>query len=182
MLSFASTVENDWQAGRNRFNHDWLKNKFSLSLEKAVKIAQERIEDDEFAAKFIEIALPEFETEIQNARALIESFEKSMSPCVLLERKPLNRLNERTRDWLGKVVHACWKSRIQAAEMVETATKRLDEASAAFVRLKQCIEGKCGKLEGQQLACCRTELLVFRDACGELGTAISRFPNRILVV
>jgi hypothetical protein len=178
----SSTVDKDWQAGRNRLNHDWLKNKFSLSLEKAVKIAQERIEDDEFAGRFIEISLAEFETEMQNARTLIMSFEGSMSPRVLLDRTPLCRLDESTRNWLGKVLHACWKSRIQVAELIETANKRLEETLVAFDRLRQCIEGKCGKLVGVQLTCCRTELLAFRDACVELGTAISRFPNRIIVV
>jgi len=182
MLMVASKVEKDWQAGRNRFNHDWLKNKFSLALEKAVKIAQERIEDDEFAFKFIDNALPEFEIEMQTARELIDSFEESMSPRVLLDREPLCRLNDHHRDWLGRVVHACWKHRTGAGELVDTATERLEKALAAFYRLRQCIEGKCGKLEGQQLACCRTELLAFRDACGELGTASSRFPSRILVV
>lgn len=182
MLMVASKVEKDWQAGRNRFNHDWLKNKFSLALEKAVKIAQERIEDDEFASKFIDNAVPDFEIGMQTARELIDSFEQSMSPRVLLDREPLCRLNDHYRDWLGRVVHTCWKQRIGASELVETATTRLEEALAAFHRLRQCIEGKCGKLEGQQLACCRTELLAFRDACGELGTAISRFPSRILVV
>lgn len=182
MLMVASMVEKDWQAGRNRFNHDWLKNKFSLALEKAVKIAQERIEDDEFAFKFIDNALPEFEIEMQTARELIDSFEGAMSPCVLLDREPLCRLNDHHRDWLGRVVHACWKHRTGAGELVDAATERLEKALAAFHRLSQCIEGKCGKLEGQQLACCRNELLAFRDACGELGTAISRFPSRILVV
>jgi hypothetical protein len=181
MLMVASKVEKDWQAGRNRFNHDWLKNKFSLALERAVKIAQERIEDDAFAARFIENALPEFDAEMQNARELIGSFEGSMSPRVLLDREPLCRLDDRHRDWLGQVVHACWKHRIGASELVDTAIARLEEALSAFVRLRQCIEGKCGKLEGQQLACCRAELLVLRDACGELGIAISRFPNRIMV-
>lgn len=182
MLMVASNVETNWQAKRNRFNHDWLKNKFSLTLERAVKIAQERIEDDEFAAKFIQIALPEFEIEIQNARALIESFESSMSPRVLLDRKPLNRLDDCTRDWLGIVVHACWKNRIRVAELVEAASKRLEQAFAAFYRLRHCIDSKGGTLEGQQLVCCLPGLLAFRDACGDLGTAISMFPSRILVV
>jgi hypothetical protein len=182
MLMVASKVEKNWQAKRNRFNHDWLKNKFSLTLEKAVKIAQERIEDDEFAAKFIQIALPEFESEMKTARSLIESFESSMSPCVLLDRTPLCRLDVRTRDWLGQVVHACWRNRIGACELVDKATRKLKEALAAFDRLRQCIEGNCAKLEGQQLACCLTGLLAFRDACGELGIAISMFPSRILVV
>ena len=178
----SSQVGKDWQAKRNRFNHDWLKNKFSLTLEKAVKIAQERIEDDGFAAKFIQIALPEFETEMQNARALIESFESSMSPFVLLDRTPLCRLNDRTRFWLGQVVHVCWKNRIGASDLVGSATGKLEEALAAFDRLRQCIEGGCGKLDGQQLACCRAEIMTFRDACGELGASISRFPSHIMVV
>jgi hypothetical protein len=182
MLMIASKFDKEWQAGRNRLNHDWLKNKFSLTLERAVKIAQERIDDDEFAARFIENALPEFESEMHVARDLIESFEGSMSPRVLLDREPLSRLDDRYRDWLGKVVHACWQSRIRSGELIEAATGRLEEALAAFDRLRQCIEGKCGKMEGQQLACCQAELLAFRDACGELGLAISRFPNRIRVV
>lgn len=185
MLMFQATKateEQIWQAGRNRFNHDWLKNKFSLALEKAVKIAQERIEDDEFAVRFIENALPEFDAEMQNARELIGSFEGSMSPRVLLDREPLCRLDDRHQDWLRQVVHLCWKSRIRASELIDTATKRLDETLAAYGQLRQCIDGNCGKLEGQQLACCREELLTFRNAVGELGAAISKFPNRIRVV
>lgn len=182
MLMIPSNSDKNWQAGRNRFNHDWLKNKFSLTLEKAVKIAQERIEDDEFAARFIENALPEFESEMHVARDLLESFEGAMSPRALLDREPLCRLDDCYRDWLGKVLHACWQSRIRSGELIKAATGRLEEALAACGRLKRCIDGKCGKMEGQQLACCQAELLAFRDACGELGLAISRFPNRIRVV
>ena len=182
MLMIASKSDKEWQAGRNRFNHDWLKNKFSLTLERAVKIAQERIEDDEFAAKFIQIALPVFESEMQTAQALIESFESSMSPSVLLDRAPLCRLDDRTRDWLAIVVHACWKNRIGVCELVDMATGKLEKVLGAFYCLRHCIKGKCGKLEGQQLSCCLAEILTFRDACGELGTSISRFPNRIVVV
>ena len=65
---------------------------------------------------------------------------------------------------------------------LEELQLELEEALAACGRLKRCIEGKCGKMEGQQLACCQAELLAFRDACGKLGLAISRFPNRIRVV
>ena len=182
MLVVQANQDKVWQAGRNRFNHDWLKNKFSLTLERAVKIAQERIEDDGFASKFIEIALPEFETEIQNAYVLIASFESAMSPRVLLDREPLCRLDDCYRDWLGKVAHACWHIRIRSAELIEVATERLVEAFVAFVRLKQCVAGRCGILEGQQLACCLAELQAFRDACGELGMAVSRFPNKIRLV
>jgi hypothetical protein len=181
MLMLQSNRDIIWQAGRNRFSHDWLKNKFSLTLERAVKIAQERIEDDEFAARFIEKALPEFEFEMEQARELIDSFETSMSPRVLLDREPLNRLEDRHRDWLGVVVHALWKSRIGADELIRAATERFQDAMVAYHQLQDCIGEKCTKLDGSPLACCRTELLSFRDTVSELGAAISRFPNRIRV-
>jgi hypothetical protein len=182
MLMLQSNRDIIWQAGRNRFSHDWLKNKFSLTLERAVKIAQERIEDDEFAARFIEKVLPEFESEIEQAKELIESFENSMSPRVLLDREPLSRLEDCHRDWLGVVVHALWKSRIGADELICAATERLQDALAACDRLKECMRDKCTKLEGPLLVCCCSELLTFRDAVGELGAAISKFPNRIRIV
>jgi hypothetical protein len=80
------------------------------------------------------------------------------------------------------VVHALWKSRIGADELIRAATERFQDALAACDRLKECMRDKCAKLEAPPLACCRTELLSFRDTVGELGVAISKFPNRVRVV
>ena len=167
----------EWQARRNRFNHDWLKNKFLLSLDRLVNIADDKIEDEAYAARFLADGLPGWKDEEESARGLIESFEESMSPRVYLDREPLCRSPH--RHWLRDIVHALWKSRIGVDELVATARERLEAASEAYGDLCRCVEEHCDRVECVRLSRCKTQLVKFRDRCSQLATAFEKFPHRI---
>ncbi len=175
--------ETDWQARRNRFNHDWLKNKFLLSLDRLVKITKDKIvdiADEEFAARFLAGGLIDWKHEEETARLLLESFELAMSPCVFLDREPLCRSSH--RDWLRELVHALWRSQVGVGDLVATAREWLDAASEAYDDLRRCVQEHCGKTDCPRLASCRRELVEFRDRCSELATAFGRFPHRIRAI
>jgi hypothetical protein len=177
MLMVHSMSSKEWQAGRNRFNHDWLKNKFLLSLDRLVKIAEDTIEDDEYASRFVSGGLLNWAREEATARELIESFEAVMSPRVYLDREPLCRSTP--REWLREVVHALWRSRVGVSKLLATAHEKLNAASEAYGELCRCVEGHSGKMDCARLACCRTELVAFRNRCRELATAFEKFPHRV---
>jgi hypothetical protein len=174
-----SILDGDWQAGRNRFNHDWLKNKFSLSLDRLVKIAEDKIEDEAYASRFVAGGMLDWKRENKSASELIESFESAMSPRKFLDQPPLCRSQH--REWLRSVVHALWRSRADVDGLLDLARRKLKEADIAYEKLCQCVAQNCGKPDCARLACCRTELIEFRDKCRELATAFERFPHRILV-
>ena len=171
--------ETDWQSRRNRFNHDWLKNKFLLSLERLVKIAEDKIEDEDYANRFLAGGLPGWKQEEESARELIESFEQSMSPRVYLDREPLCRSTH--RHWLRDVVHTLWKSRIGVDDLMATARGSLDAASEAYSDLGRCVEEHCDRMDCVRLSCCKTPLVKFRDRCSQLAIAFEKFPYRIHV-
>lgn len=179
MLMVASTVDEEWQAGRNRFNHDWMKNKFLLSLDRLVNIADDKIEDEEYANRFLSSGLLDWQAEAAKAEELIESFETAMSPQTYMDREPLCRSSH--REWLRIVVHALWRSRIHADELLSTAREKLLNAKDAYEAFRKCAAENCGKMDCDRLACCRSELVAFRDGCRELATAFEKFPHRVLV-
>jgi hypothetical protein len=170
-----------WKAARNRLNHDWLKNKFLMTLEKAIKIANGKAEDGEFVERFVESSLQEFELEIRKAKILIGSFENSMSPRNLLDREPLRHLDLRHRHWLGQVVHMCWLTRLNVDGLVRTANSRLEETVERCKKLDSCFKRMHDAGIRTGLEFCLYELVAFRDACQEFGNVMSRFPSRIEV-
>lgn len=169
----------EWQAGRNRFNHDWLKNKFLLSLDRLVKIAELRIDDEEYASRFIAGGLLDWERERETAAELIESFEESMSLRTVLDREPL--AGSLYREWLRSVVHILWQSRIGITALLEPARQRLSAADWAYTALSQCIGRQREQKGCTRVECCRSELIEFREKCRELATAFEAFPHRSMV-
>ena len=173
----------NWQSQRNRFNHDWLKNKFLLELGKLINIIDERIEDNDFAYSFIVVSLHAWERESSDLFVLIGEFQTKMTPKVLFEQLPLSRLPSQ-QTWLPLVVDAMWRNRTGTDELVETAQHKTVVANAAYAKLKSLLDDELAKsdqLSAAQLRKYRDEVVLFRSACRELSKAIERFPHRILV-
>jgi hypothetical protein len=141
----------NWTKRRNAWSHDWLKNRFLPALAKLVNIMNGRVNDPSFHNRFIKEILPNWKTEIQEARGLIESFEADMSPRSLFSYPPLSRCAEATLTWLPDLVHILWLFRYQgevlqsdAAAALTAATLRLAELTAVLTDEKKNIEARTG--------------------------------------
>ena len=171
------TRSRDWQARRNRFNHDWLKNKFLLSLERLVSTAEGEIQDEEYVERFISGGIRDWREGEEPARKLIDSVEMAMSPSVYLESEPLCQSSH--RDWLRQVVHVSWRSRVGVGDLVATSRESLFAASQAYNNLCYCLENHSDKEVPLPLVCCREQLIEFQRCCQKLATVFENFPYRV---
>jgi hypothetical protein len=172
--------ETDWQSRRNRFNHDWLKNRFLLALGKLINVLDDRIEDDEFLASFVGGGIKVWEAEYPEVLALIECFSAKMSPKVLFDRPPMS-LWPKEKTWLPTVVDVMWRNRVRADELVQSARESATSANEAYLRLRSEWGAESDRMSVERLRQSRVRVVAFRDDCQELARAIEKFPNRILV-
>jgi hypothetical protein len=172
--------ETDWQSRRNRFNHDWLKNRFLLALGKLINVLDDRIEDDEFLASFVGGGIKVWEAEYPQVLSLIASFSAKMSPKVLFDRPPMSRW-PKEKTWLPTVVDLIWRNRVQANALVQSAHESATSANEAYVRLRSQWGAESVRMSVERLRKSRAQIVEFRDACQELARVIEKFPNRILV-
>ncbi|MCY3740525.1 MAG: hypothetical protein OXH00_05850 [Candidatus Poribacteria bacterium] len=105
------TSESEWQIRRNKFNHDWLKNKFLNSFNDFVEQLQKPNPNIVRVSEFLVEDFHAWKSRRQDAQWIVQSFEDSMSPRQLLDCSPLNRCDDDTREWLGRLVHGLWLSR-----------------------------------------------------------------------
>ncbi len=169
-----------WQRRRSEFSHDWLKNVFLPALGMWMNILDDEVEDRQFEMEFLESRFREWPGRSEDARAIVRSFEKELSPRSLVSRAPLNRLRPEHKEWLGEVIHVIWKRRCRVDELVAEATARLDVADALF----ELLSNERAKRPGAtltELGRLRGECAEFQRACVEVGPAFSRFPSTIQV-
>ena len=60
-----------------------------------MNIADDKIEDEEYASRFLSTGLLDWQAEAAKAEKLIDAFETAMSPQVYLDREPLCRSSHR---------------------------------------------------------------------------------------
>jgi hypothetical protein len=177
MIAHPETV---WQSRRNRFNHDWLKNKFLLSLGKLINILDDRIEDDAFLEFFIRTGLSVWEQEFVEAGSLIDSFSKNMSPRVLFDRGPMSRW-PREKNWFPTMVDTLWRKRCGVDELVVMVQASAISANDSYLILKSKLDAEEIAMSIEVFKGLRPQIVQFRDDCRALAKAIEKFPHRILV-
>jgi len=175
----SGNLNGDWQARRNRFNHDWLKNKFIVALEGLVNIAEGKVFADEFCRAEIDELLGQWEPEYAAAVQLIGSFESCMSPRTLFERPPLSRW-PKEKTWLPDVVNALWRVRVRAEELTGHARCQAEAANRSYEELK-CLFENAAEIANGELSCCREPFGQFLANCNELSAAFAAFPHKIQV-
>ena len=124
-----------WQARRNKFNHDWLKNKFLNSLDDFIVELGESGPDIIRLSEFLERDFAAWESRQQDAQWIVQSFEDSMSPQRFMESAPLNRCDAETQTWLGKLVHELWLSRYPVKSKVQESRDALAAVNKIYEKI-----------------------------------------------
>lgn len=170
-----------WQRRRSQFNHDWLKNRFLPALTKWANILAGEVEDQAFERTFSEQILPEWESQREEAMAICEAFENEMSPRRLVDRPPLSRCDESTKQWLGALVHQLWLARYPVSGWIAQATARVQATAAAYDRLQEGVRRR-GRTTLSQSQEVRERFEDFRRRCQELAATMQALPSEIKVV
>lgn len=166
-----------WQSRRNRFNHDWLKNRLMPSLARYLNIRRGLVQDDVFAEAFPAFLDSEWESHRGELFELLEQFEGSESPRRLFLRPPLAQSDDLTREWLGNLSHEIWISRNAVRSLVGDATDRANEADDACRRLLTALSSSPEADEAS------VQLVIgFHGSCQRLADCLSTFPRQVRIV
>ena len=125
-------ASSEWQILRNKFNHDWLKNKFLNSFNDFIEQLQRRDPDLVRVSEFLTEDFSAWKSRRQDAQRIVQSFEDSMSPLRFLICAPLNRCDDETREWLGNLVHELWLSRYSVKEKAKESQDALVEVNKLY--------------------------------------------------
>ena len=171
-----------WSDRRRMFNHDWLKNRYLLSLNSWLRVLSGSIEDPEFEKVFMSDVLPQWELHRGEARELIETFVIEMSPRTLFDTKPLARCDRKTKLWLSEVVHSLWSERVSLRLLVKTAQEALLLVDAAYARVASYSNTAMSGAPVARFGRAYGDFTCFRDSCQALGEAFSKFPGIIVTI
>lgn len=172
-------LNSSWQERRDKFNHDWLKNKYMPALGTFLNLLDDEIKDVEFERSFISEILPQWELHRDEAFALPKDFEEKMSPKALFDYIPLSRLENETKEWLSKLVHALWLTRHPIKQWMFDATASAYEVDAEYILLKKKLREFEDLQSTQALKTMRGEFVTFRKQCQNLARAIEKFPSEV---
>ena len=169
----------EWDGLRSRFNHDWLKNRFLLTVGSFLNsVSGEGYSVKETLRPLMDV-MSQWPERRGRLGRILKDFEDTMSPATLLDSPPLDRLDVTTHQWLRPLIHLLWwKGRGNETRLneVEEARKRADEtyerlmASLSAADAEQALEG----LE-------QTTKEMYTEFRG-LAEAIHRLPSKVEVV
>lgn len=170
-------MRNSWENARTEFNHDWLKNRFLLSLDGAINFIDEKAEDTFFEKIFATQILSEWEAKRENANKIILGFNQEASPKALFSRPPLSQFDKNTKKWLSNLVHNLWLTRYGVESQINSALKILDETDKSYFKLQECLNENIKSDSAKNLRRCRSELGEFRQKCQKLADVMTLFQG-----
>jgi hypothetical protein len=168
-----------WVQRRNRFQHDWLKNRYLLQLGHYLNFLDDLIEDPDLEAQFFNEMLPEWLVHRSEVLQLISDFEFCMSPLRLFDEFPLTLLAAEARLWLSETVHSLWRARHPVSEWVRTGLDAVKAVDRAYEILQESGHQLGSGLSSSPPRGAVTGLL---DACRELSRAVAQFPIVIRLI
>lgn len=172
-----------WAKRRTIFNHDWLQNYFVISLSRFLNLLRNITEDPEYERTFVSVVLTTWETERENARSLIDDFERDMSPQQLFQVLPLSRCDQETQRWLPSLIHSLWLSRNKISELVEAGNTAYNQADESYELLRETLDRGCSDTQSvESLRPFCQEFTDFRERCQHLAKVLSSFPREVKVV
>lgn len=169
----------EWERLRSRFNHDWLKNRFLLTVGSFLS----SVSGDGYSVKEALEPLTDVMAQWPERRdrlsGILRDFEGTMSPATLLDSSPLDSLDAAARQWLGSLIHLLWwKGRGSEARRnaVEDACKRADEKYECLLARLNAADAE-RDIEGLE----RTAKEMYAEF-RSLAEAIHRLPSKVEVV
>lgn len=167
-----------WQATRNRLNHDTLRNTWLLAVAKAASVARGEVSDGPYLEEFVrqlEHAWPAVAADIN---ALLSSFDAAASPRMLFLRGPLAKCNVDDGERLQDVISELWRGRMDTDARRRAGEKALaaaNEGARAVVAIWRA--GSNGS--GVNTTLLLRQIEAFEESCRHLTRVISSFPRRL---
>ena len=181
-----STLISSWQNRRSAFNHDWLRLKYLNRLDAFIKRLKMPNSDLFRLCRFVEEDLLEWKRWRSEIEDLLETFEMEMSPKSLFKKEPLNRCDNKTRIWLGQLIHALWLARYPVKEWIHAAQNAFRNVNDQYNNIVKILKSKKLDCESEDYRTTLKPLIPrffqFKQTCEELSRAIGMFPHQILVV
>jgi hypothetical protein len=176
-------VPENWEVRRAWLNHDWLAKIYASKLGAWRNVIEGLVQSERFVERFINHDFAEWERRRDALSALIDDFSVDMSPRVLLNRPPLDRLDDPTRAWLGELVERQWQARCDIPSLVQQARDAFVRADTLYWPLKELLAATtAGDPAIAVLDFEAARFAAFQQACADLSTALSLFPHEISIV
>ena len=170
-----------WQERRSAFTHDWLQNRLVQTLGGGIAFLRGDFDEEGFPAEFAKRLDAEWKGHAPLAFGLIDTFEKEMSPSLLLRRSPFDRLDEKDTAWLAALVHECWLTRLHIPALVDTVREAATIADSAFLVVSKQLERWISGRDGGRPRPLLSALEELGSRALSLSASIDRLPNRIEV-
>jgi len=168
----------DWEERRSKFRHDWLKNTFLNRVDSFLSLLDAPNPRPQYLWEFVEEDLRTWPEKSAEAHVLIDAYRDRLSPEVLVDRDPLCRLDDDSRQWLGEVADALWEARTNPEATVEQARTALERVGALYTQLA---EDLVDAESPDDLKALRPTFDAFRQACSELSEDFGSFQRSIQV-
>ncbi len=170
----------EWHQRRSKFNHDWLKNRYLNNLGGIIAMLENGKSNTAHLNRFLKKDWPQWGSHTKEAKWLINSLEREMSPSVLFEREPLKRLRDDTKSWLRELLHQLWLTRYSIKEKTSTAGTLFLKVDKLYKNINHQLK-EIDKLP-ENLKKMLPDFNAFREACLAFSKSISSFPSEVLVV
>lgn len=171
-----------WQQRRGAFNHDWLKNRYLPAIAKWINVLDGQVDDPAMEKDFVSTVLVQWEEYRDEADAIVQDFERLMSPSQLLDSVACLRKAAISAPWLRPVVHELWVRRCAVRELVTEASARATETNQAYRNLRERLRKRKNTRSATALRGLRPQFTDFRDHCQRLARAIEVFPSEARVI
>ena len=166
----------EWQIRRNKFNHDWLKNKFLNSFDDFIVQLKKSKPVVTRVSEFLVTDFPAWKTHQQDAQWIVEFFEDGMSPQRLLASSPLNRCDDETHAWLGNLVHGLWLTRYPVKRKVQESRDALAAVNKMYEQITRELEQSC-PIELTKLIALLPQFSELQETYQTLSKTLSNLPR-----
>jgi DNA repair exonuclease SbcCD ATPase subunit len=169
----------DWQRRRSEFNHDWLKNRYLNNLDGFIANLEMKKPDVSRLMIFLDEDWNQWKPKEEEARRLMDSFEKEMSPLVLFESGILKRMNPESQKWIKPLTHQLWLNNHDIKNKISNCEEWFLKVTAQYDKINSMLDEKKRNIE--QLKNLLPEFKAFRETCRAFSQSISKLPSKVLV-
>ena len=171
------STPSEWQTRRNKFNHDWLKNRFLNSFDDFIAQLKKSDPDIVRVSEFLAEDFPEWKSCRQDAQWIVESFEDKVSPRQLFDCSPLNRCDDVKQKWLGNLVHTLWLFRFPVRKKAKESQEILASVNELYEKIAYELE-QSRPIQLTQLIVLCSQFCELRETYENLSKSLSNLPRR----
>lgn len=169
----------EWQKRRSEFNHDWLKNRYLNNIDGFIANLQMKKPNGPRLMEFLEEDWTQWENKQKEAKLLLDTFEKDMSPAILFESGILQSINSETMEWLKPLTHYLWVERYCIKTKIKKCEEWLLKVIAQYDKINKMLVEKRHNIE--RIKSMLPEYNSFRVICQFFSESINKLPSEIIV-